>query len=122
MAQILVVDGDPVARSALETILIEAGHSVAAAEEGRSGLRSMDGLAPDLVITELYMDGMEGIEFLSRIREMPSRPEVIIVTARDRIGAPDMVFVAGLLGACGYVEKPIAPGRVLEVVGDVLSS
>ena len=75
---------------------------------------------PDLVITELYMEGMEGIEFLRRVRETwPSEP-VLIMSSRSRPGASTLLEIAAHLGASGLLDKPIVGHRLMEAVREFL--
>ena len=120
MAYILVVDGDAVTRAVVRALLEDAGHEVAEATEGWAGLAIMGRRVPDLVITELYMDGMEGIEFLRRVRETwPSEP-VLVMSTRDHPGAASILGIAKLLGATGLLEKPIVASQLVETVGSIL--
>ncbi len=120
MAYIVVVDGDAVTRAVVRALLEDAGHEVAEAREGWAGLAIMGRRVPELVITELYMEGMEGIEFLRRVRATwPSEP-VLVTSARDRPGAVSILGIARLLGATGLLEKPIVESRLVETVGSIL--
>lgn len=122
MADILVVDGDVATRIVVRTLLEEAGHEVEEAKDGRDGLSSMGRRVPDLVITEVYMDGMEGIEFLRRVRETwPSEP-VLIMSSRSRPGALAVFHIVDLLGAAGLLDKPIVKRQLLEAVGAILAA
>jgi len=122
MPDILVVDGDVATRIVVRTLLEEAGHEVEEAKDGRDGLASMGRRVPDLVITEVYMDGMEGIEFLRRVRERwPSEP-VLIMSSRSRPGALAIFRVVDLLGANGLLDKPIVERQLLDAVGAILAA
>ena len=122
MAYILVVDSDAATRIVVRTLLQDAGHEVVEAEDGAAGMWRMGQRVPDLVITELYMDGMEGIEFLRRVRETwPSEP-VLIMSSRSRKGASSVMLMAKLLGAAGLLDKPIIERELLEAVGAVLAA
>lgn len=75
-----------------------------------------------LVITELYMEGMEGIEFLRRVREVwPSEP-VLVMSSQDQPGAGSIMGVAKALGATGLLEKPILESQLIKTVGAVLAA
>ena len=120
MARILVVDGDAVCRAVVRALLEDAGHEVAEAHEGWEGLRRMGTRVPDLVITELYMEGMEGIEFLRRVRETwPSEP-VLVMSSRAQPGASTLLEIAEHLGASGLLDKPIVDHQLMEAVREVL--
>ena len=122
MAYILVVDADEATRMVVRTLLEDAGHEVGEAAEGADGLRSMGRRVPDLVITELYMAGMEGIEFLRNVHDAwPSEP-VLVMSSRARPGASAILSMAKLLGATGLLGKPIVDRELLEAVGAILAA
>ena len=71
---------------------------------------------PSLVITELYLKGMEGIEFLRKIRETwPSEP-VLVVSSRARPGAASLLGIATHLGATGWLDKPVVDDQLMKAV------
>jgi len=122
MAHILVVDGDAAARMIVRVLLEDAGHEVVEAEDGAVGLWLMGQRVPDLVITELYMDGMEGIEFLRLLRKTwPSEP-VLVMSSHAHPGISSILRVAQLLGASGMLEKPLVERELLEAVGAILTA
>lgn len=122
MAEILVVDGDATARRVIRALLEDAGHEVVEAEGGRAGLRAMGARVPDLVITELYMDGMDGIELLRNIRrQWPSEP-VLVMSSRTGPHVQGVLKIARLLGASGLLDKPVVQQSLLEKVGAILAA
>lgn len=122
MARILVVDEDPTARRVIRALLEDAGHEVVEASDGRRGLDAFGEEVPDLVITELYMDGMDGIEFLRAIRRTwPSEP-VLVMSSRTGPNVRRLLKVAEVLGASGLLDKPIVQQSLLEKVGAVLAA
>ncbi|HET6582805.1 MAG TPA: hybrid sensor histidine kinase/response regulator [Nannocystaceae bacterium] len=103
---LLLVDDDARNLLALEAVLAPTGHRLARAQDGATALRLFDELEPDLVICDLAMPGMDGIEVLARIRAHPTRSHtpVIIVTAHtDR----DHRVRALKAGADEFLEKPL---------------
>src|ERR1700751_2927678 len=92
-SRILVVDDDDDIRGLLRTLLERAGHEVSDASDGRAGLRELYAGAPDLVILDVAMPGLDGWETLERIREVSDVP-VLILTARDA----ELEGVRGLRG------------------------
>jgi two-component system chemotaxis response regulator CheY len=122
MARILVVDGDATARRVIRTLLEDAGHEVVEAKDGREGLRAFGDGVPDLVIAELYMDGMDGIELLRSVRrQWPSEP-VLIMSSRTGPHVQRLLKVAEVLGASGLLTKPILEQSLLEKVGAILAA
>lgn len=109
MAAILFVEDDPSARTALELALTRLGHVVSAYETGEEGLATIQAQRPEIVILDVMLPGIDGVEVCRRIRAEDSLP-VILLTARS----DDIDVVVGLeAGADDYVVKPVEP-RVLD--------
>jgi heterodisulfide reductase subunit A len=79
--KILVVDDEEIMRESLKSWLEEDGYSVAAAESGIAALDMLPAYEPNLIILDLKMPGMDGMEALKRIRQMDPKLPVIMVTA-----------------------------------------
>ncbi|HEU5244619.1 MAG TPA: response regulator transcription factor [Gaiellaceae bacterium] len=101
-SRILVVDDDDDIRGLVRALLERAGHEVIDAPDGRAGMRELYAGAPDLVILDVAMPGLDGWATLERIREVSDVP-VLMLTARDA----ELERVRGLRGgADDYVVKP----------------
>lgn len=112
----LVVDDDTTVRDVVRRYLEHAGYEVELAGDGETALRSMAGQEPDIVVLDLMLPGIDGLEVCRRIRERGSTP-VVMLTAlgeeEDRI--------AGLqIGADDYVTKPFSPRELALRVSSVL--
>jgi DNA-binding NtrC family response regulator len=101
---ILVVDDEANARTALAELLRDEGYRVETAADGFKALGKMEEAAPDLVLTDLKMPGMGGVELLQRIREQDEDAVVIVMTA---FGAVDTAVDALKKGAADYLTKPL---------------
>lgn len=114
-AAILVVDDNPANRDALTRRLERRGYAVTATEDGASALRLLEGQAFDLVLLDVMMPGMNGLEVLQRLRadRSPADLPVIMATAQDQ--SEDVIKALGL-GANDYVTKPLDFGVVLARV------
>ena len=110
--RIVVIDDEVNAAAALETLLKEDGYDVARAHEARTGLQLVERHDPDLVLTDLRMPGMDGIELLAKIKELRPETMVILMTA---YGTVKTAVKAMKLGAEDYLGKPIDVEE-LEVV------
>ncbi len=109
---ILVVDDEPAYRDALRAALQREGFGVDLAADGPDALRRVKASAPDLVLLDLMLPGMSGIDVCREIRKMSAVP-IIMVTARDS----ELETVVGLeVGADDYVTKPF---RLRELVARV---
>jgi DNA-binding response OmpR family regulator len=105
VASLLLIEDDPSVRRGLQLALSRHGHDVRTADTGEAGLRELDAGAPDLVVLDLMLPGIDGLEVCRRIRAAGEVP-VIILTARG----DDFDVVGGLAaGADDYVVKPAQP-------------
>jgi two-component system NtrC family response regulator len=113
-ARVVVIDDEQNAAEALETLLREDGYDVARAHDGRAALSLLETFGPDVVLTDLRMPGMDGLDLLSRVKE--SRPEtlVILMTA---YGTVKTAVKAMKLGAEDYLAKPIDVDELEVVLG-----
>jgi two-component system, OmpR family, response regulator MprA len=116
VAKILIVDDDPTIRSSLRRTLAFDGYVVREAADGREALSSVLDELPDLVILDLMLPGMDGVEVCRRMREMNDVP-VVMLTARDTTDDQ----VTGLdSGADDYLVKPFVKEELLARIRAVL--
>ncbi|MDA8415296.1 MAG: sigma-54 dependent transcriptional regulator [Desulfobacteraceae bacterium] len=100
---ILIIDDDTSLRRVLEYNLQEAGYAVGTAASGEEGLRLFDEVAPALVITDMKMPGMDGMQVLKAVKERSPDTLVIMMTA---FGTVDIAVEAMKAGAYDYITKP----------------
>jgi DNA-binding NtrC family response regulator len=110
MAVVLVVDDELNQRSILKTILSAEGYETYVASSGEEALKIMKSYHPDVVLTDLKMEGMDGIELMENIKSREDAPEVILMTA---FGTIPSVVEAMNKGAYSYLEKPLDKDKVL---------
>lgn len=103
---ILVVDDDASQRRLIEFWLKEEGYSVATASDGNAGLRAFEDKSPALVVADIRMPGLNGLDLLGRIKAISSDAPVILITA---FGTVSDAVGAMKLGAADYVLKPLNP-------------
>ncbi|SDD75547.1 response regulator transcription factor [Nocardioides lianchengensis] len=116
MARVLVVDDDATVREVVATYLRAHDHEVEEVGDGESALRAMAARSADLVVLDLMLPGIDGLEVYRRIRAELDVP-VVMLTARG--GESDRV--AGLeIGADDYVTKPFSPRELALRVDSVL--
>jgi len=108
-AKILVVDDEAVVRESLVDWLNNAGYQVFAAGDGSQAMEIVNKERIGIVIADLVMPGMDGIELMKRVKEMFPGTEVIIITA---YGSIPTAIAAMKEGAYDYIEKPFCPERV----------
>jgi len=102
-SKILVIDDDASLRRVLEYNLQEAGYAVAAAASGEEGLALFDEVSPALVITDMKMPGMDGLQVLKAVKERSHETPVIMITA---FGTVDIAVETMKAGAYDYITKP----------------
>jgi DNA-binding response OmpR family regulator len=115
-ARVLVVDDEPTVREVVVGYLKRDGHDVSEAGDGRLAVSLLDEQSFDLVVLDMMLPGVSGLDILRRIRAAGDMP-VIMLTAR----AEESDRVAGLeLGADDYVVKPFSPRELAARVNGVL--
>ena len=119
MKKILVVDDDRTTRRLVALQLRRAGYEVAEVGDGKKALERVGREAFDLVLLDVWMPGMDGLEVLGRLRDAKERPRVVMMTADD---ASDTLLRAIREQAYRYLAKPIEPAQLLEVVRSTLES
>jgi two-component system chemotaxis response regulator CheY len=117
MSKILVVDDSKLSRRILRSILEPAGHQVIEAEDGISALERYFIEKPDLVLLDLTMNGMYGIEVLTKLRELDAHARVIVASADIQSHTH---VIARDAGAAGYINKPFVQDQVMETVNAAL--
>lgn len=111
--KILVVDDETNARTALAELLRDEGYTVETAADGFKALPKVESFAPEILITDLKMPGMDGLELMKKGRAKDSALDVVMMTA---FGAVDSAVSALQQGALHYLTKPINMEELLVVV------
>jgi DNA-binding response OmpR family regulator len=106
MARILVIDDDRAVRLTVQAFLERAGHQVVCAADGEQGLRAFASESPQLVITDIIMPNMEGIELIMQIRAQDATIPIIAMSGGGRLGNADFLKMAARLGANEVLPKP----------------
>jgi two-component system OmpR family response regulator len=119
LATILVVDDEPSIRSLLSRFLTKAGYRVSESTDGRDALEQLRQSKVDLLILDIVMPGMDGLEVLRALRRDVAGLKVIVMS-----GAFDGRFLrtAEMLGARATLQKPMKLSLVLETVRTVLEA
>ena len=117
--RILVVDDDRSTRHLMRLQLRSAGYVVETAGDGGAALARIRRKKFDLVLLDVWMPGMDGLELLARLRDEPSQPKVVVMTADDTSAT---LLRAIRQRAYRYITKPVEPKELNELVGSVLAS
>lgn len=118
MAKILVVDDSGMSRRTLRRLLESEGHQVAEANDGMSALEQYALNRPELVMLDMVMTGMDGMEVLNKLREMDKQVRIIVATADIQSSTREMVTAAGALG---FVTKPFVAELLIAAINEALA-
>jgi len=120
MSRILVVDDDVAICSAIRIVLEQAGHEVVLATDGRTGVNAVANSTFDIVICDIFMPGMDGIETIHAFHQSNPQMPVIAMSGfmfRDgQAPAPDYLSLSTKLGAAYSLRKPFRPQELLKAV------
>lgn len=115
--KILIADDDTSLRRVLEYNLTAAGYEVTALSSGEEALAAFKGVSPDLVITDMKMPGMDGMQLLKKLKELSPEILVVMITA---FGTVDVAVEAMKAGAYDYITKPFNRDELLLTVAKAL--
>jgi len=113
MPVILVVDDEPLQRDIMKTILTAEGYETFTASSGQEALGIIKEFHPDIILTDLRMEGMDGIELMESVPKLPFEPSIIIITAHGTISS---AVEAVRKGAFDYLTKPLDKDTILFTV------
>ena len=116
-AKILIVDDSTMSRRIVRGFLESAGHEVTEAADGVSALNCYSLEKPDLVLLDLVMSGMRGLEVLEKLRERDSEARVIVATADVQDSTREKAAAAG---SRAFLNKPIRKEELLTAVNSGL--
>ena len=117
--RILVVDDNPMMRKTVRVLLETAGLEVVEASSGRAAVQAYQAAPVDLVICDLFMPDVDGLEVLRELRRVAPQVKVIAMSGGAAGGGIDLLPVARKLGAAALLYKPFTQRTVLETIRQV---
>ncbi len=119
MHNVLVVDDERDIRESLRGILEDEGYKVFVAESGESCMEQLKKRACEVVLLDIWLPGMDGLDTLERIRQMDSPPEVVMISGHATI---ETAVRATKLGAFDFLEKPLSLDKTLIILKNALEA
>jgi CheY-like chemotaxis protein len=120
LATILVVDDDAKVRTVLTRMLRSAGHSVVGASDGRQALEVAGAELFDLVVTDILMPEVEGLETITRLQSSSPQVPIIAISGGGRVDGRLCLELASSMGAKAVLRKPIELAELLGAVKQAL--
>jgi DNA-binding response OmpR family regulator len=121
MARILVLEDDGALGIIMRSALEDGGHEVTVAADGRIGLRVFGAGKYDLVITDMLMPDMDGVEIVRTLRAYRSAVKIVCISGGGALDHGDLLTTAVRLGADATLPKPFAPRALVDLVAAVLA-
>lgn len=116
MEKVLIVEDEVHARTGLTELVESWGYRTEGAANGFEGLEKVQQWSPSIVVTDLKMPRMDGMEMLGRLGELPQRVAVVMLTAQ---GSIESAVEAMRMGAFDYLPKPVDPTRLRAILESV---
>ena len=120
MARLLVVEDDADVRGTLTAALTFDGHDVISASNGLEAQQAVDNLEYDVVVTDLIMADMDGIQLVRQVRSRTPRTAIIAIAGGGRGNTQEYLKLARLIGAAATLEKPFELSAFRTTLASVL--
>lgn len=117
--RILVIDDEEIVRISCKKCLAPEGYDIDVAPNGTEGMRLTEANAYDLILTDLKMPDMDGMEFLVKTKERQPHAKVIMITGYSTV---EHAVKAIRAGAYNYIEKPFTPDALITAVKEALEA
>lgn len=122
MANVLIVDDDPLVLETLSQMMISANYTIATAGNGVQALKLLQKQSPDLIIMDMIMPEMEGLETIRQIRAMHPSVKIIAISGGGSLRPQDYLEMARKLGADFALTKPLDREELLNAARSLISS
>jgi CheY-like chemotaxis protein len=126
VASILVIDDDSAVSTTIKLLLDRAGHDVVVANDGRQGLKVFGSGQFDLLVVDVFMPGMDGLETIRLVHRQRRELPILVISGdafpTDSNPTPDFLNMATKLGAINSLRKPFKPAELLTAVAKCLEA
>ena len=117
MKKILIIDDEHPVRDVLKIALTEKGYTVVEAADGKQGIQVFKDSLPDIVLTDVQMPELSGIEVTKKIKEIKADADVIIMTG---YGTEELIIEALRAGASNYIKKPVSFNELFNIINNLI--
>jgi len=117
--KILIIDDDEIFLNLLGTILGDEGYEVISTADGPQGVDIFTQQKPDVVLIDLALPTMGGLEVLRKIRELDANARILVVTGHASDESEEVALHAG---AAAYIAKPVRPAELLDQIGKLIGA
>jgi DNA-binding NtrC family response regulator len=121
MAKILVIDDDALMLELISQVLGAAGHTVVTHQRARRGVQQIGPEQPDLLITDIFMPEVDGLEIVKRAHEARPDMPIIAISGGSTLDQSDYLPVAEAFGAASIIQKPFRPAELVALVSRLLA-
>lgn len=121
MATILVIEDEDLVLETMQIMLEEGGHAVTCAANGREALKKLEDGTFDMIVTDIIMPEVDGLQLLTEVRKRIPGIKIIAVSGGGRISANDYLQTASVLGADAVLPKPFSMSDLTVAVKQVLA-
>ena len=119
MASVLIIDDDKHIRHLIKAVLEPMGHQIVEAANGKDALQTIQSNTPSLVIVDIFMPEIDGIEIIKNLRNTQSDIKIIAISGRGALDNVDVLEVAQRLGATHTLPKPFEIRELFNIVQDM---
>jgi len=120
--RVLLVDDETELGKVLITALKAAGIDAVYASNGGDAVRSVTTRGADVIVVDMHMPGMDGLEFIQRVRRLRPRARILGISGGDKGGKKTLLEMSGRLGAHAFMPKPFRPSELVAKVKELAAT
>lgn len=116
MVSVLVIDDDPALCQVVSKTLDRAGYETQMVHDGLKAIRMIEKIPVDIVVTDLFMPGTDGLEVIAMLRKVAPSTNIVVMSGYDSNGEIDYLKAAKIFGATSIIRKPFRQVELLDAV------